>query len=382
VLEWLEGMPLSRMLARERAEGRAHWTIEEMMGMLAPVASALDVAHARGIAHRDIKPGNLFVLGDLTRGGPLMIKILDFGLAKLMADQTHLHAALAKTGTSIKAFTPAFAAPEQFSRSYGATGPWTDVFALALVAIRMLCGRRPLQGDDAVQLAYSACHHEHRPTPRALGATVSDDVERVFAKALAVQPADRYARAGEFWSALHIAVYGAHGPSLPAAMQGPQSPGPPQSPSAALPARPASLSPGPAFSLRPSLSPGPSLPSGPLPSPGPAFAPGSNVSASAVGADAPPRRATLGSALGLVGALVVVAAVAFGALLFALERGRRGESPPPSASASAPAPLVPIDPNLKPAPCARKRPRRSRPASFSWARMAKTRRPTRNLRIT
>ncbi|WP_394832344.1 bifunctional serine/threonine-protein kinase/formylglycine-generating enzyme family protein [Pendulispora rubella] len=205
VLEWLPGVTLARVLAEERASNQPPWSLGELMTFLGPVAAALEVAHARGVAHRDIKPGNLFVLGQNARIGAV-VKILDFGLAKMMADESQLQAALAKTGTNIKSFTPAYGAPEQFTRNYGATGPWTDVFALALVAVRMLTGRRALDGDDVAQLAYSACAVDRRPTPRNLGAEVSDDVERVFARALAVQTTERYASAGAFWLALEAAI--------------------------------------------------------------------------------------------------------------------------------------------------------------------------------
>ena len=83
------------------------------------------------------------------------MKVLDFGVAKMMSDNTQLKAAMAKTGMNITSFTPQYGAPEQFSRSYGATGPWTDVYALALVAVEMLTGKPALDGDDIVQLAFA-----------------------------------------------------------------------------------------------------------------------------------------------------------------------------------------------------------------------------------
>jgi formylglycine-generating enzyme required for sulfatase activity/serine/threonine protein kinase len=204
VLEWLEGFALDELLERDRTP----WGLRETLALLGQAAAALDVAHTRGIAHRDIKPANLFVLGDNPRSGRATIKVLDFGVAKMMSDNTQLKAALAKTGMSVTSFTPAYGAPEQFSRSHGATGPWTDVFALALVAVEMLTGRPALDGDDIVQLAYSAGDSKQRPTPRTLGASIPDSVEEVFGKALAVRPADRYARAGEFWAALEAANSG------------------------------------------------------------------------------------------------------------------------------------------------------------------------------
>lgn len=207
VLEWLEGLPLDVLLDEGARAGEAPWSIADVYTLLGQVASALDVAHGRGIAHRDIKPANLFILGD-PRSGRATVKVLDFGVAKMMSDNTQLKAALAKTGTSVTSFTPQYGAPEQFSRSYGATGPWTDVFALALVAVEMLTGRIALEGDDLVQLGFASGNPERRPTPRALGAAVPDAVEAVFQKALAVKPQERYPRAGDFWGALGEALGG------------------------------------------------------------------------------------------------------------------------------------------------------------------------------
>jgi formylglycine-generating enzyme required for sulfatase activity/serine/threonine protein kinase len=209
VLEWLEGRPLDELLDSERAAGLPPWGITEVVSVLGQAASALDVAHGKGIAHRDVKPANLFVLGvEGARAGTSTVKVLDFGVAKMMSDNTQLKAALAKTGMSVTSFTPQYGAPEQFNRSYGATGPWTDVYALALVAVEMLAGRVALEGDDLIQLAFASGNPERRPTPRALGALVSDAVEAVFQRALAVRPQDRYSRAREFWKELEGALAG------------------------------------------------------------------------------------------------------------------------------------------------------------------------------
>jgi eukaryotic-like serine/threonine-protein kinase len=207
VLEWLDGVALDELLDRERALGMGPWNIEQVVALLSQVANALDVAHGKGIAHRDIKPANIFVLGEQPRLSATL-KVLDFGVAKMMSDNTQLKAAMAKTGMNITSFTPQYGAPEQFSRSYGATGPWTDVYALALVALEMLTGKPALDGEDIVQLAFSTGNTERRPTPRNLGVQVSDAVESVFAKALAINTHDRYARAREFWSALEQAYGG------------------------------------------------------------------------------------------------------------------------------------------------------------------------------
>ncbi len=205
VLEWLDGHSLEEVLENEQRRALPAWSERELLGFLSRVLPPLDVAHAQGIAHRDIKPANLFVLGNDARSTETPIKILDFGVAK-MVDNTHLKAALAKTGVGITSFTPQYGAPEQFTRSFGATGPWTDVYAMALVAVELLTGRTALQGDDLVQLGYATANVAERPTPRARGAQVTDALEQVFQVALAVDPKHRFASAAQFLKAVEDAL--------------------------------------------------------------------------------------------------------------------------------------------------------------------------------
>ena len=205
VLEWLEGKPLEDVLQSERHASLPLRSLEETVRLLDPVAEALALAHKKGIAHRDVKPANIFVLGD-PRGADVGVKLLDFGIAKVVQDAQR--AGFGKTAGHITSFTPAYGAPEQFNRAYGATGPWTDVFALALVIVEVITGREPISGDTLVQLAYASSDPSVRPTPRALGAQVSDAVEALFQKALAVKPEDRHRSAGELWNALRTAVIG------------------------------------------------------------------------------------------------------------------------------------------------------------------------------
>lgn len=197
VLEWLDGRPLSALVA----EGRAPWTLARVVELLTPVAQALAVAHASGVAHRDVKPGNIFLLEE---PGGATVKLLDFGVAKVAAERAR---GFQSTGGKVTAFTIGYAAPEQIARSHGPTGPWTDVYALALVATELLAGRRAY-GDESnpVQAMARARDPARRPTPRALGMQVSDAVEAVFARALAVDPTTRPRDAGLFWSELTEAM--------------------------------------------------------------------------------------------------------------------------------------------------------------------------------
>jgi formylglycine-generating enzyme required for sulfatase activity/serine/threonine protein kinase len=206
VLEWLEGKPLDAILMEENRAGMAPRSLVEIVTLLEGTAVALEVVHRQNIAHRDIKPANIFIIGD-PRAQGAFVKVLDFGIAKVMAEHAQMATALAQTGKTITAFTPNYGAPEQFSRTHGATGPWTDVFAMALILIEMMRGAPVLQGDDYLQLAVASRDPMTRPTPRNLGLDVSATVEAVFARALEVSPKDRYPRMGQFWADLHHAVF-------------------------------------------------------------------------------------------------------------------------------------------------------------------------------
>lgn len=221
VLEWLDGKSLDDVLVAETLAKIPPRALDQAMRLLEPVATALSLAHELGIAHRDIKPENMMVIGD-ARGPDAQIKLLDFGIAKVMKrrlDGVH------QTGTMPTAFTPHYGAPEQFSRGFGETGPWTDVFALALVLLEVMRGgARAFSGDDYLELGQQSMDESSRPTPRKLKLAVSDDVEAAFARALAVKPQHRYEDVRSFWQAL----VGAANPGAPAwRPQGQSIPPPP-----------------------------------------------------------------------------------------------------------------------------------------------------------
>ncbi len=204
VLEWLEGRSLEQVLEAEKAAGMPARTSEQALRLLEPAALALALAHKKGIAHRDVKPANLFILGDPR--GEFTVKLLDFGIAKVVQDVQRLGGSFAQTQGVVSSFTPAYGAPEQFSRTQGATGPWTDVFALGLIFTELLTQEAPLRGDDLTQLAFASMDPRRRPTPRTYGADVPDAVEAVLRRALAVAPDERFQSTGELWDALRSAL--------------------------------------------------------------------------------------------------------------------------------------------------------------------------------
>ncbi|NUP11880.1 MAG: serine/threonine protein kinase [Polyangiaceae bacterium] len=208
-LEWLEGQTLDGFVADRASKGQAPIPLSAALDVVGPVARVLSRAHQfsdRGkdvtIIHRDVKPENVF-LAEVD--GERMTRILDFGIARVRAATSAIagHA----TGTDVlKAFSPAYAAPEQWSpETYGGPGPWTDVYGLALTLTEVLIGRAPIFGDLTAMMG-AALDPELRPTPRNRGAKVTDNVERAFQKALAVDPRQRTQTIEGFWTQLEIAA--------------------------------------------------------------------------------------------------------------------------------------------------------------------------------
>ncbi|MFO0552133.1 MAG: serine/threonine-protein kinase [Polyangiaceae bacterium] len=194
VLEWLRGVDLERHLA-----DHGPFSERDAIALLRPAIDALALAHKQGIAHRDIKPQNLYVAD--TPDGPLL-KVLDFGIAKAMHEGETATQLTTRTSSGFSAFSPRHGAPEQFrAKRFGATGPWTDVHALGLCLVELVTGRAALEGEEHADF-FEASTNEARPTPRAKGATVSDAFEALCARALSLKPSDRFQSAGELLAEL------------------------------------------------------------------------------------------------------------------------------------------------------------------------------------
>lgn len=200
VMEWLEGETLERDLESRNAAGLPPRSLDDALDLLSSAAAALAVAHDEGVSHRDVKPGNLFLTS--SRRGPVL-KLVDFGIAKVL-EGSATRGSLSRTDGE-RRFTARYAAPEQLMAEYGATGPWTDVHALALSVIEVATGRFALSGETFVQMFASAIDERNRPSLRSRGVTAPPEIEAVLARALSVRPADRYRDVGEMWAALEAA---------------------------------------------------------------------------------------------------------------------------------------------------------------------------------
>ncbi len=189
VMDLLRGMNLEEVAAG------ASPAPELVIGWLRQVARALDKAHGLGIVHRDLKPDNLFLASD--ENGRASVKILDFGIAKMLAEGT------GATVTGQLLGTPTYMAPEQASANVPVT-PATDRYALGLIAYRLLVGGSYHQGD-AMSILGQLLHGElQRPSER--GSRLGGAFDEWFLKACHRGPERRFAAASEQIEALADAL--------------------------------------------------------------------------------------------------------------------------------------------------------------------------------
>jgi serine/threonine protein kinase len=186
VMEYLEGQPLS-------ARMRQPMPPSEAVGILTQVCDALQAAHSHGVIHRDLKPENIFLIR--RERTPNFVKVLDFGIAKL------LDRSLAPAQTSLGTLmgTPEYMAPEQWTGS--PVDGRTDLYALGLIAYRLLTGRRAFSGEGLGELLQA--HLGHVPlSPHGVDPTVPAALSDAVMRAMAKRPEDRFKDAAELRAAL------------------------------------------------------------------------------------------------------------------------------------------------------------------------------------
>ncbi|HUK19464.1 MAG TPA: protein kinase [Bryobacteraceae bacterium] len=187
VMEYVDGESLA---ARLRRTGRPEPAFT--LRVLREMSAALDYTHARGVIHRDIKPGNVM----LDAAG--VAKIMDFGIARIADTRTN-------TPTGMVMGTIHYMAPEQIKGE--ALDGRCDQFALGAVAYEMLTGGTMFGAQSLATLAYKIVNEEPPPM-RSLNGDLPEAVDVVIRKALAKQPAQRFASCGEFVRTLDAAFAG------------------------------------------------------------------------------------------------------------------------------------------------------------------------------
>ncbi|HEY4157193.1 MAG TPA: protein kinase [Polyangiaceae bacterium] len=195
VRDWFDGESLRVFSDRQRL---ALGKLGPILELLEPVALALARAHELRLAHAALTTESIFVIPTATG---MRAQLLDFGVASALAESPRLLAALGPD-FSFRLSDPHYAAPEQCDSRYGAVGPWTDVFSFGLILSELLSGRPALDGVSPLELTIAAANPQRRPTPRKLGAQVSDRVEATLLCALAPEPFARFPSMRPFWSAL------------------------------------------------------------------------------------------------------------------------------------------------------------------------------------
>jgi serine/threonine protein kinase/tetratricopeptide (TPR) repeat protein len=188
VMELLEGRPLREVLARESPLDPAR-----AVSLMMQISAAVEAAHAAGIIHRDLKPGNIFLVQ--RPDSPYIVKVLDFGIAKLAADSGEFNFADTLTGTGVMIGTPRYMSPEQCDGAQ--LTPASDVYSLGVILYEMLTGQTPFTGGSPLALALKHSSESPRP-PRELVAAIPPALEGVVLHALEKKPEERAGDAGEF----------------------------------------------------------------------------------------------------------------------------------------------------------------------------------------
>jgi serine/threonine protein kinase len=188
VMELLRGEDLATRLARSGAPPLAM-----SLQVLHDAARGVAVGHRAGLIHRDVKPGNIFLVHDAE--GDLQVRVLDFGIAKLADDDTLT--SLTQDGRT--PHSPTFASPEQL-RGLSRITAASDVFSLGAVGYLLLTGERPFTDADRNRMSLGMA--APAPSLRERNPAIPPAIEQMVQRALAYEPEERFADAGVFASVL------------------------------------------------------------------------------------------------------------------------------------------------------------------------------------
>jgi serine/threonine protein kinase len=197
VMELLEGQTLRELMSREGPLDSAR-----AVSIMLQTAAAVGAAHDGGLIHRDLKPANIFI--EHRPDIPAVVKVLDFGVAKFAVEEQNEddYQTLTQVGAIIG--TPRYMSPEQCSGT-GQLSPASDVYSLGIVLYEMLSGAVPFNAETPLAIAFRHVSEPPRPL-REVAPSVPSQLADIVAKALIKNPAERFADANAFRSALLTAA--------------------------------------------------------------------------------------------------------------------------------------------------------------------------------
>lgn len=189
VMEFIEGITLGSFL-----EKNAPLKLDACLDILHPLSQALDAAHKRNILHRDLKPANVLISKDGRSRQSL--KLVDFGLLKLLESDSEITQGSNLTGMGEACGTPIYMSPEQILGQ--PLAPTADVYSLGVMLFQMLTGRLPIEASNIRQILSSKINQEP-PRVSDKYPFVPSVIDDVLLKALARNPRNRYQTAGELY---------------------------------------------------------------------------------------------------------------------------------------------------------------------------------------
>ncbi|MDQ3024775.1 MAG: serine/threonine protein kinase [bacterium] len=181
VMEKLEGFNL-----KELFELGTRFTLAETFDIILQLLAGLTACHRANVVHRDVKPANV------VRGPDGTIKLTDFGIARVMTDQT-----LARSGTVVG--TPNYMSPEQIRGED--TDPRSDLFSAGVLMYELLTAKKPFDGPDVTAIMYNVTAVQP-PSPRFYNGVLPQELDEIGFRALAKKPDERFSSAEEFSQAL------------------------------------------------------------------------------------------------------------------------------------------------------------------------------------
>jgi len=195
VMDYQEGESLKALIERE---GALPW--DRTKDIAVQVCRGLGAAHRKGIVHRDVKPENVLLVEDEDTGEKGVVKLIDFGIAKIIDEQRQIaEKGGTKDGTALG--TPAYMSPEQ---AKGETvDKRADVYAVGTVLYELVCGTVPFPGENYMRVAQQqAFEQPEPPSARRPDLHIQPEVERLILKALEKDKEKRFASMEEFEAAL------------------------------------------------------------------------------------------------------------------------------------------------------------------------------------